>query len=373
MTKKTIHIEAIDTLFFRDGKPFAMGDDVWADGIFPPLPSVLYGAMRTAYMFQNGLSVEELEKQTTDFKISNIYLLIGNENLEVSPAFPFPYDMIKPKNQPPIFLDIENNDGINSSAYAVLKTEQKEKAEDAHGKSVLEDTSFKCYLRGLESDIFSINLSKYIISEPKIGIARSKTTRTTSGDAEGKMYRVNMQRMSVIDDDNIENIIKIGVDYEGLNDLEKNGIFRLGGENKSVQYRIVENTEINISLDNIHSNIIKVYFATPTIFENGWCPQVFLNGNLEGVSFQLLTYAIGKPLYAGGFDMKMQKPKYMFKAIPAGSVYYLQTNSIEDAKLLAQKLLAQNQINDTWKDNEQAQTFTQQGFGKIYVGTNKQS
>lgn len=44
-----ISLEAIDTLFFRDGKPFTMGEDNFASGIFPPAPSVLYGALRSAY------------------------------------------------------------------------------------------------------------------------------------------------------------------------------------------------------------------------------------------------------------------------------------------------------------------------------------
>jgi len=372
MTKKTIHIEAIDTLFFRDGKPFSMGDDVWADGIFPPLPSVIYGAMRSAFMFQKGLTVEELEKQTENFKITNIYLLIGNEQSEFSPAFPFPYDMVKFKGKNPTFLERETCQSL-STDYAVLQTTSKEKAEDAHGKSMLEELSFKSYLRGIETSVFSNQLSEFIISEPKIGIARSKTTRTTSGDAEGKMYRVSMQRLSVIDNDNIESIVKIGVEFQGLENLDENGIFRLGAENKSIYYTTVENTEISISLDNIHSNIIKVYLATSAVFENGWCPLKFLKNDFDNIPFKLLTYAIGRPIYAGGFDMKEQKPKYMFKAVPAGSVYYLQTNTIEEAKELTQKLIAQNQIFDEWQSNKQAQAFVKQGFGKIYIGANKQN
>ena len=48
-SSSTIVLDAFDTLFFRDGKPFFMGDDTWADGIFPPPPSVISGALRTGY------------------------------------------------------------------------------------------------------------------------------------------------------------------------------------------------------------------------------------------------------------------------------------------------------------------------------------
>jgi len=50
--KMRIEIKSFDTLFFRDGKPFTMSEDNWADGIFPPPPSVIYGALRAAYFAQ---------------------------------------------------------------------------------------------------------------------------------------------------------------------------------------------------------------------------------------------------------------------------------------------------------------------------------
>jgi CRISPR-associated protein Cmr3 len=382
MTKQTIHIEAIDTLFFRDGKPFSIGDDVWADGVFPPLPSVIYGALRTTLMFQKGWSVEELEERTKNFKITNIYLLVGNEDSEFYPAFPFPYDLVKFKGKDPIFLE-RISSKTSSSNYELLEVSLKEKAEDAHGKSVVEQQYFDYYLKGDRvNTISNTSLSEYIISEPKVGITRSNITRTTSGDAEGKMYRVNMQRLVMIDKETFKNayILKIGVEFEGIENLDKKGIFRLGGENKSVHYTTEENiTETNIS-NSIHSNIVKVYLSTPAIFENGWCPKSFLKNEFDTIPFKLLTYSIGKPIYAGGFDMKEQKPKYMFKAVPAGSVYYLQTNSVEEAKQLAQKLTSQNNIFDEWikndsiseEESKQAQSLFKQGFGKIYIAAEQQ-
>lgn len=388
MTKKTIHIEAIDTLFFRDGKPFSMGEDVWADGVFPPLPSVVYGALRSAFMFQKGLSVEKLEEQTENFRITNIYLLVGNEESDFLPALPFPYDLVKIKGQQyPMFLE-RVQCGTVSSDYSVLQSAAQEKAEDVHGKNILEKVAFEKYLRGNGKELTDMPLSKYLTLEPKIGIARDNLTRTTSGDAEGKMYRVGMQRMAAIDPKEFGNMhsLKIAVEFEGL-DLENSGIFRYGGENKMVSYTTSpENTEIGISLDKIHSEVVKVYLATPAIFENGWCPQSFLNNEIDGIRFKLLAFSVGKPVYAGGFDMKEQKPKFMFKAVPAGSVYYLQAGSTDDAKKLAEKLIAQNHIEDAWdcKENnliteaqkiqsQQAKSFAKQGFGKIYLGADKQN
>ncbi|HEC25711.1 MAG TPA: hypothetical protein ENI54_06865, partial [bacterium] len=58
-----VEIDALDTLFFRDGKPFTMAENRWADTVFPPFPSVIYGALRSAYFANH---IEELGKAKTD-------------------------------------------------------------------------------------------------------------------------------------------------------------------------------------------------------------------------------------------------------------------------------------------------------------------
>ena len=42
-------------LLFRDGKPFSMGADIWAESVFPPAPQVIYNALRTGFIaYKNG-------------------------------------------------------------------------------------------------------------------------------------------------------------------------------------------------------------------------------------------------------------------------------------------------------------------------------
>lgn len=355
MTKKTIHIEAIDTLFFRDGKPFSMDDDDdWADGIFPPLPSVIYGAMRSAYMFQRGITdPKQVIADTKDFKINNIYLLVNN-----IPYFTMPLDLVK-------FKDKDENEAkkIYFLKRELLNTGSNEKKEilcaplrkktDELNKGILPINRFIYYLNYNESQIFADTLSKYITSEPKIGIARDNISRTTSGEAEGKMYRVSMQRL-----ENTENSkLKFAVEYENLS-LEDKGIVRLGGENKSVFYTHIDQSKVaNLHLkpEDLKSNVLRVYLNTPAILENGYCPKAFLNAN----DFELLTYAIGKPIFAGGFDMAKQEPKPMYKAVSAGSVYYLKA---ENPRQVFENLYQNNPFNEV-------EGFAEQGFGKFYVGT----
>ena len=78
-----IEIEALDTLFFRDGKPFSMGEEVWADGVFPPSPSVIYGALRSAYFANNSNELDranESDDPTSNLEITSIYYRFKNAN-----------------------------------------------------------------------------------------------------------------------------------------------------------------------------------------------------------------------------------------------------------------------------------------------------
>jgi CRISPR-associated protein Cmr3 len=47
-------IEALDTLFFRDGRPFTAGEDVEAHGLFPPHPMTLQGLIRSLLLTERG-------------------------------------------------------------------------------------------------------------------------------------------------------------------------------------------------------------------------------------------------------------------------------------------------------------------------------
>ena len=90
-----IRISALDTLFFRDGKPFTMGEETWADGVFPPYPSVLYGALRTWYIANHpdGIS-QRLIDESAGIRISSLHY-----RLPSGLHLPLPLDFVEPKNK----------------------------------------------------------------------------------------------------------------------------------------------------------------------------------------------------------------------------------------------------------------------------------
>lgn len=349
-----IKIDPLDTLFFRDGKPFTMGDDTWANGVFPPYPSVIYGALRSAY-FSNHLN--ELEQanedadSTRNLKIRGIYLLE-----EDSIYLPLPNDCVKKKNDKnnSVFvLPMHELNDIKSSCQTQYSLKSVEKVENVDGGLINID-SLKEYLectKGLFSSILKV--ADRVLSEPKIGIGINKETGTTE---EGKLYRVDMRRL----ENKRGKCLSLIIDFEGL-DLPERGMIKLGGEGKAVSYQKFE--PINFSIDNFRPDAkrLKLYLSTPTIFKKGWLPEWMdektLIGKYKGLKLKLITVSIGKPIHIGGFDMKAKKPKPMFKAVPAGSVYYFKVIEGNIQKVF--KIFNQIAISDF---------NPEQGFGIAYVG-----
>ena len=355
-----IEINPLDTLFFRDGKPFTMGEDIWTNSIFPPHPSVIYGALRTAYFAAH---INELEKAneeddpTKGLKIKGIYLKISNKIY-----FPLPQDCVKKKDgkEGESFVLLPSSAEEFISNYPKLDkilTSSNNKVENIQN-AVLSKSTFEEYLNGKTDNVYYLKIDNYIINEPKIGIARSSKTHSSK---EGMLYRVDMKRF----ENKKEEKMSIVIDFDGP-DLPKKGVMKLGGEGKAVKYNNYEGENININFPKFKEDAtqFKIVLTTPAIFKSGWLPEWIdektLVGEFNGLKIKLLTAAIGKPIHIGGFDMKEKKPKPMFKAVPAGSVYYFEliNGNIDEVK-------------NTFHQKAISDIYPKQGFGITYVGNVK--
>jgi len=353
-----IEINPLDTLFFRDGKPFSMGEETWADAIFPPSPSVIYGALRSTYFAYN---IRELEKANEDddptkkMEIKSIYLKINDEIF-----FPPPLDLVKKKERENKAFTLEVPDKIsefisNSEIPQHLIYSGDENIENIPD-GILNNLDFTEYLNVKSKEFSYLKLGDYLISEPKVGIGRSSNTHSTE---LGKLYRVDMKRLENKSNDKLS----IVVEFEGL-DIPEKGMLKLGGEGKAVSYKkFADSLKINFPKFDNNEKQFKLVLTTPAIFENGWIPK-WINNNFKyehnGLKLKLLTAAIGKPVHIGGFDMKKRIPKPMYKAIPAGSVYYFKliNGTIQDLK-------------NKFHNKNISDIYSEQGFGHCFVGKYK--
>lgn len=351
-----LQIDALDTLFFRDGKPFTMGSDTWGSGIFPPHPSMVYGALRSLYFSYNikelktASSIDEInpEDPTKALTITGFYLQHGNDLI-----FPVPMDCVKEKdgkekNKLLPLKPEKTQCRSNCKTSLILRPEGRQQIENVED-GWINSITLKDYLNGDYDNMYYLELSNVVLSEPKIGIGRNNKSRTAE---DSKLYRVGMKRLKGI---------SIVVDIEGL-DIPLSGIMKIGGEGRPALFKS-EDIKL-IPPPPLKVNKLKLYIATPAIFQKGWLPGGIdpnsLEGVINGIRLKLLAAAIGRPLYIGGFDIKKHRPKSMKRAVPAGSVYYfeIQGNYTNEEIINA---LHNKAISDSPLDR-------QQGFGIACVG-----
>lgn len=324
-----LRLKPLDPVFFRDGKPFTMGDDTWADSRMLPNPSVLYGALRTALATANGIDLVDIEHRIKpeNFQIKNIFYRADGKTF-----FPLPLDMVynpeKKKSAPFEIqkLSLEPSKTLVSSLKRydiefLLRTNDHFENLDS---GVFEFTELQNYLNGSER-LKAYKLSDFIISEPKIGNGRENDTRNV---LEGSLYRTGMFRYETYDDGFAKPVeivcqINLNEDLE-MNNIESN-LVRLGGEGKLISIGIQDanrNYIQPVSEIEFKENRFKVYFSTPAVFKKfGWKPDL----EQLGIKAKLVASCIGKPIPIGGYNI-IKGPKPMYRAVPAGSVYYYEAD-----------------------------------------------
>lgn len=107
-------IEPLDVLLFRESNPFSPGEGSWAKGIFPPLPSTVFQALRSA------LSKYETKKRNLEFL--GAFLMDGSGNIWL----PAPKDLIAVGEK----QDLEAEDDLDSQATDWHRSLRLQPAED---------------------------------------------------------------------------------------------------------------------------------------------------------------------------------------------------------------------------------------------------
>ncbi|MFN4254816.1 MAG: type III-B CRISPR module-associated protein Cmr3 [Saprospiraceae bacterium] len=346
-----IIIQATDTLFFRDGRPFSMGDDSFAQGIFPPPPSVIYGALRTVYVakgLEDGFSQSALVAESEELQVNYFSVHDG-----FVPYFPLPADLIIPKDENRNFhafpLKLENAPRFSNGTLPQILESTKD------GKVVDEPILMKRavllrYLKGIDSEFEVQKRSDFTTSEFKIGIGRDKNSNTAD---DGKLFRVQMTRPA---NDKMGLRLCFSIGFEGL-DTDENGWLVLGGERRVAFSKPAELNEI--SMPAIDTPEFKIYLATPAFFSAGWKPENLL----AKYKLELFAAAVDRPLSVGGWDLKEQTPKPMVQCVPAGSVFFVRAPTVEAAQNAAKEI-----HGCCISDNTAQTNFQKQGFGLAFVG-----
>jgi len=264
-----------------------------------------------------------------NFKISGLFIYDEESS---SILFPVPADFFAINDEiltkcplattPPIYIsDIQLDQSL------VFKGRQNIK----EGSGFFNELELKEYLEGECNELRFRGIEEIFLEEAKVGIKRQKATLTSE---EGCLYRIPMLRLKA----GFCFLLKV----EGTNAFPDKGILQLGAEGKTTEFEIVKENFLE-ELENVsfklEDGIFKLYFATPSVFKNGWLPSWIDNETLEGeyggIRVKLVGAAIRKFKLVGGWNLAEGRPKPMYRAVPEGSIYYfkvLSKASEEDVK-----------------------------------------
>ena len=329
--KKTtwISIDPVDTLFFRGAESMVAGENHEVDTMFPPMPTTIVGAIRTAILCQNKIDPGFMKneeaviegypilgsKKEPGFDLIGPLLAIGDAVLLPAPAHwfaekkpeeshewqqeylvqaanPLPSDlplaMAGSTARPfwiskPVAPDMEPLSGwwVTASCFETVRKEQKvyftDKASDVKSDKpcVLPPTAF-------------------FAREERLGIALTSERAAK----EGHLYTTVHVRLT-------EGVrVVVGVNTEHKLQLAATGILQLGGEQRICQYQVADAMEMPAMASDILMSL----------------SPVAINDLPEKI--RLCPRASGKIFRVGGWDMAKEFHKPMTAWLPAGTAFH---------------------------------------------------
>lgn len=391
---KSYFIQAADVLFFKDGREIQAGSEYTAGSIFPPNPTTLYGAFRSAIISSVGqasFAADDFDLQgkiaeivgtkfrTGSLAFKDFGLALRKADGAITKLYRMPQDVLSRKRhktkEPRVgahgALSVKPNEfGIR---YNLTKAEcsiEIPKGQEGDvfqfENAYLTEELFYDYLRNGQKDLTDATPGASIftpedlfVAEPRMGISLDYQTGTV---AEGQLFTTPFIRPK----NDATFSVGFHVLCENIGDTNVNGIIRIGGDGKlaileehdRIDPRIGEEISYSIRAN----KRFRLVLATPAPFDNGWIPDGIdpdtMRGRINGISVKLETAALGRYQIVGGWNLAKRMPKPSFRAVPSGSVYTF--TLLEDDADLSDRLHQQSILRD--------EDLQKQGLGITYLG-----
>ena len=372
-------LRPFDKLFVKDGRPLSLEDDSAAAGLFPPPPSVIFGALRSAVLAKADSPSASVGTATDPAHAGarlTGYAFAKTRDGNTELYFPAPRDLVREKKKDATAraalsaqrLGVCDEIGLTSAPTPMLLQPSAPKPVVESVGGYISATGLARYLDGSEVPADQLLEPKQLYEpEPKLGIGLDYSSGTTK---DGLLYTMAMQRLYPG--------VTLAVRTEGFG--ESGQILRLGAEARAVE--VLEARNLRWPQAGAPSgktlgkgSYVTLYLATPAVFKNGWLPDFLtatgerkFDGELAGASVRLLAASIGRYEPLGGWDIVARRPKPMRKAVPAGSVYHFEVTAGElDAEAVHGEPLKSGFPHSGRADGDHVR-YEAQGFGIAYLG-----
>lgn len=380
MTKLLLH--PLDTLFFRDGRPYNQDDPTQAEAAshFPPHPPTIVGAVRAALAraigwrggpwddrlkntLGDGVNWQQGDGQLGALRFAGPYVLKDGE-----PLFPSPLCLVRGKRK-----DGGNVIGQLAPGQEVecdlgkARLPAMPDTADVEGWKALERAwltvaGMERVLRGQDPGAEMHKSREIWCSEPHIGIERHVETRTTGrfaprdGEREkGALFAAAHTRPG--------KGVALGIEVDGVDDIRRldRELSPLGGEGRSVFVEQQDGTfplpkapALGAGKDGVLRYM--VCLITPADLGDDW-PRA--GGRLTGPEGELpgcvVSACIGRAVAVGGWDSAARGPLPLRPLIPAGSVWFMEAKAGEA-----------NAVQ--WWHGKAIGRATGWGFGRVLIG-----
>ncbi|MDY3562990.1 type III-B CRISPR module-associated protein Cmr3 [Gemmata sp. JC673] len=369
-----LRLDPLDTLFFRDGRPFDAPNRV-AGGL--PTPQTLAGAIRTALLARTGFNFAEFARRRKDDPLrlraalndsgppecqpvfdANFrgpWLALAGGDGKVEPLLPMPETLKRAKGDESRRSDARWSVAKPDKAVPGWQSPcglrplwRKVPADPKADAEWLTLTGLKKFLTGNPEAIAPgtecVKRDELVAADHRIGIVIDRETLTS---ADGQLYAISLLALKPRRKDGSEVCLYAELHIpDTLAALLDGALVPFGGEGKYV--RVTKVREQDWPKYDSSAKHSMWYLATPTFFAPDGPP-------LPKLGDQLIAAASGAGVPVSGWDVARNCPRPTRFAVPAGAMYFV------DGPVDPNHFLSTT-------DNAESDTLRQEGWGYALPG-----
>lgn len=370
---KLIRFDSLDSLFFRDGRPYNQGElsQTGVSSAFPPSPPTLIGAIRAACARALGCRFgawsEEVKTHLGNgpdlgpLQFRGPFILYENE-----PVFPVPAHMLgktvkSRKGNGKISIEPESLHLLSPEGVPELKCDLCSLASFPFAEGVTQGAKplgkqgwwimgpgLKRLLQGQTPQPNHLVHSETLWQrEPRVGISRSQETRTTE---DGALYSSSHVRLN--------RAVNLAMEVSGLPETSlsylKKGLHPVGGESRSCWISVEDR---GLKVPNVLPSPKRKLLYTASILTpaDTEAPPKLGEERFMGLPGRIVSACLPRPVVIGGWDSIDRKPLPLRPHLAPGSVLFIEaeTEEIDQIKNMQGGAIGKR---TTW------------GFGLIAIG-----
>ena len=378
---RRLEISPVDVLLFRDSRPFGgVGAAGHAGGLFPPPPSALYGAVRTAAFRSFGAiladgappQVPELARGTWgDADRHGSARLLGPVPWHdtLGALWPVPRSVLRGKSAADRdtiarALPLIRGAGIETSMGAPWRAvECTAPALMTAAAGYLDGAGLAAFLAGSDPRADSLHQESVVtVAEDRTGIARERSTSTVS---EGALFTMAFRRLQ------LGAKLVAWLDGDDGARLPERGVMRLGHDGRLARWETRKPGAPGAdwpAAPRVEGTRVFAYLATPALLRGGWIPSWVdpTTGSLADGSAKLVAASVA-PYVLGGWDLARRQPRALRRYASAGSVYFFEAPDKSSAASLAERLHGKS-ISEGAGETGADEGAACMGFGLCFAG-----